>query len=137
MYRDLLATHGADQPFEPRLYSTRVGFLIGIVAVIAVQFFFAPIVALLNWITGADRNLIDFPGAAAILLAISFPFVARAAHNLLAFRNETRTAAYAVLGGGAYLIGSVFVGGFESLAWISFVVGGAAALAGYRIHNFG
>lgn len=130
-----VAAHGEDQPFEPARYSTRVGYVTGLIAYILTQIMLAPFTAAMNWLAGADRPLIDSPLGMAFFLAISFPFVARGGHNFLSQRGETRTLAYALAGATAYFLAGILTGAFQSLAWIASAAGGAAAMAAYRAYN--
>ena len=132
---DSLAAHGADQPFEPQLYSTRVGFVVGVIALIAAQFCLAPLVFAANWMRGAGQPDVDFPVGAAFFLAITFPFVARGVHNFLSHRGETRTVAYALLGAAFYLFVGIVGMGDDSLSWIVPAISGTAAIAAFRIYN--
>ena len=132
---DSLSAHGADQPFEPQLYSTRVGFVAGVIALIAAQFCLAPFVFAANWMASAEQPDLDFPIGAAFFLAVSFPFVARSAHNFLSQRGETRTVAYALLGTAFYLPMGMIGAGADSLSWIAPGISGTAAMAGFRLYN--
>ena len=128
-----VAEHGANQPFEPVLYSTRVGFFAGIVARIAAQVVLSPLVLLNNAATGSHRDLMGFSFGTFVLMAISFPFASRFAHNFLDQRGETRTVAYAGVGGAIYLVGGVLFGSLVDC--LAMAASGAAAMAAYRIYN--
>ena len=127
-----LAAHGAGQAFEPILYSTRVGLVAGLVAIVAAKILLWPVAAAFSWVVGAGSPSISVPGS-IFVFAITFPFVARGTFAFLSQRHESRTAAYALIGGIIYLAFSVLSG--NTLSWIPIIIGGAVATAGYRVYN--
>lgn len=127
-----LAAHGAGEPFEPVLYSTRVGFVAGLVAMVVAEILLWPFAAAFNWVIGAGAPNLSVPGS-IFIFAITFPFVARGTFKFLSQRYETRTAAYALVGGVIYLAFSVLSG--NVLTWLPIIVGGAVATAAYRVYN--
>ena len=127
-----LAAHGAGQAFEPVLYSTRVGLVVGLIAIVVAKILLWPFAAAFNWIAGAGSASVSVPGS-IFVFAITFPFVARGTFKFLSQRYESRTAAYALVGGVIYLAFSVFSG--NPLSWLPIVLGGAIATAGYRVYN--
>lgn len=127
-----LAAHGEGQPFEPVLYSTRVGFVAGMVAIVLAKILLWPFAAAFNWVIGAGSPSISVPGS-IVVFAITFPFVARGTFKFLSQRYETRTAAYALVGGLIYFAFSVLSG--NVLSWAPIVIGAAVATAAYRVYN--
>jgi hypothetical protein len=128
-----MAEHGANQPFEPALYSTRVGFVVGVVALIAAQIVLAPLVFLNNAATGSHQNAAGFTFGTFVLMAIAFPILSRSTHNFLAQRGETRTVAYGLVGGAFFLVGGALFGGL--LHSLATGTSGAAAMGAYRVFN--
>jgi len=127
-----LAAHGAGQAFEPVLYSTRVGLVAGLLAIVAAKILLWPFAAAYNWVIGAGAPSVSVPGS-IFIFAITFPFVARGTFKFLSQRYESRTLAYALVGGVIYFAFSVLSG--NVFTWLPIIVGGAVAAAAYRVYN--